>query len=138
MWRKAITASTTFCQLRSSIFDLHLVNHVLSITLPACWELRYLCSNFSIRIAGDQRPCHVGGRRARKPVSRPSSGDCDRRAPSVHRRGAKSLSSSSQYVVQRGFSLSPRSRHVRGLDVLPNLPASRLNRAPDRVATGRI
>jgi hypothetical protein len=55
MWRKAITASTTFCQLRSSIFDRHLVNHVLSSTLPACWELRYLCSNFSIRIAGDQR-----------------------------------------------------------------------------------
>jgi hypothetical protein len=54
MWRKAITASTTFCQLRSSIFDLHLVNHVLSIALPACWELRYPCSNFSIRIAGDQ------------------------------------------------------------------------------------
>jgi len=31
------------------------LNHVLSITLPACCDLRYLCSNFSIRIAGDQR-----------------------------------------------------------------------------------
>jgi len=81
MWRKAIAASTTFCQLRSVIFDLHMVNHVLSITLPACWELRYRCSNFSIRVVGDQRPCHVGGRRAQKSVSRPSSGDRDRRAP---------------------------------------------------------
>src|SRR6266850_3307324 len=54
MWRKAITASTTFCQLRSSIFELHMLNHVLSITLPACCELRYPGSNFSVRVAGDQ------------------------------------------------------------------------------------
>src|SRR5580704_16242846 len=57
-------------------------------------------------------------------------GDCDRRAPGVQSRA--------HHVVQRGLSLSPPSRHVRGLDVLPNLPASRPNRAPDRVATGRI
>jgi hypothetical protein len=71
MWRKAITASTTFCQLRSSISDCHLVNHVLSITRPSCWELRYPCSNFSIRVASDQRPCH---REREDPLSRSSLG----------------------------------------------------------------
>src|SRR5260370_14878880 len=40
MRRKAITASTTFCELRSSIFELHVLNHVLSITLPVCERSR--------------------------------------------------------------------------------------------------
>src|SRR4029450_6063496 len=42
MWCKAITASTAFCQLRSSVFELRTLNHVLLITLPVCEPSRTL------------------------------------------------------------------------------------------------
>src|ERR1700730_18493685 len=162
MWRKAIAASTTFCQLRSVIFDLHMVNHVLSLTLPACWELRYRCSNFSIRVVGDQRPCHVGRRRAQKSVSRPSSGDRDRRAPGdellrlSHRGDAPSSSSAratcagSSPFTRTHLSLdkdSPCRRAINGLVKSPvalswsnftiNTAESRFRQGPPPEATGR-
>jgi hypothetical protein len=46
-WRKAITASTTFCQLRSSIFELHIVNHGLAITLLLVGNCAIHAANFS-------------------------------------------------------------------------------------------
>jgi hypothetical protein len=111
MWRKAITASTTFCQLRSSIFDLHLVNHVLLITLPACWELRYPCSNFSIRVPDDQRPCHVDGRRERKTRVPPILRQLRCRAPSVHRRDAKASATHPNTSYSAGcITTNPRVR----------------------------
>src|SRR5260370_4584149 len=131
MWRKAITAShyilpITLLDFRTSCAQSCALDHA------ACL-LRFAVSVQQFFHTHCGRPTGLvtlaGGERE-KPVSCLSSGDCDRRAPGVHRRA--------HHVVQRGLSLSPPSRHVRGLDVLPNLPASRPNRAPDRVATCRI
>jgi hypothetical protein len=125
IWREAIVDSTTFRQLRSLIFDLHQL--CASVHGARLLEIAVSVQQFFHRVAVNQRPCHVGGRREESGDAYLAQADCVRCAPDVHRRERKPW----QLIPIRVAGLACRGggRHVRGFDVLPKLTASPANRA---------